>query len=310
MPRKKPPPTYRERLQDLVASRLGRILVVGLASAVLLLGVGAVVRKARTHASGLRPYRLGPKSVRFVGLDARLGPLLTASLVDGRGFPINVSVFDPDAEQQVRDAVARHPLVAQVKRVDVRYPNRADVEVRLRRPAAWFEVRDRRGRPGYVLVSDDAYVLDHHLSGAMLEQPSVPLPRVVGVRAPRPQYVGQQWADLAEQVAEGLAAAEVSRRLYRDFRSRVQVDVIDVSAFPAPPHRRREGELRLRLSGGTVVEWGRTERALNEVAGEDLYATKRWRLETQLVRRSPNRTGRIDVRFRLAREGQTLAALR
>ena len=310
MPRKKPPTGYARRIRALASTRLGRGLVLGLGTAVLLLLVGGVIRKARAHAYRLRPYRLRAESVRFVGLDARLGPLLTQSVRAAGRFPIDVSVFDPEAEDHVRRIVARHPMVAAVKRVEVRFPDRVDVEVALRRPAAWFQVRGKEGRPGYVLVSEDAHVLDYNLYRALLDRPSVPLPRVIGVRAPRPQAVGQQWDDLAEQVAEGLAAARLAGRLYRDFRSRVQVEEIDVSSFPAPPHRRRDGELRLKLADGTVVEWGRTERALEEVAGEDRYATKRWRLETQLVRRSPNRTGRIDVRFRLAREGQTLAALR
>lgn len=310
MPRKKPPLGYGPRLRALVDTRLGRILVVGLGSALLLLVVGTVVRKARAHAYGLRPYRLSPASVRFVGLDPRLGPLLARSLAESSRLPVDVSVFDPDAENHVRDVIGRHPMVAAVKRVQVRFPDRVDVEVVLRRPAAWFRVRGEGGRYGYVLVSDDAHVLDHKQYETLLENPKIPLPRVIGVRAPRPQYVGQQWDDLAEQVAEGLAAARVARQLYRDFRSRVQVDVIDVSAFPAPPHRRRDGELRLKLADDTVVEWGRTERAQDEVAEEDGYSTKRWRLESQLGRRSPNRTGRIDVRFRLAREGQSLAALR
>ena len=306
----RPPPGALGRLQDLGATRLGRVLLVGLGTALLLLAAGLVVRQARAHAYALAPYRLGPRSVRFVGLDPRLGPLVAQALTDPAHFPLDVSVFDPDAEAQVREVVSRHPMVAAVRRVAVRFPDRVDVEVTLRRPAAWFQVRTEKGGRGYVLVSEDACLLDHRLYRPMLEKPTVPLPRVVGVRAPRPPHVGQTWDDLAEQVAEGLSAARLARRLYQDFRSRVQVDVIDVSAFPAPPHRRRDGELRLHLADGNVVEWGRTERALDEVAGEDLYATKRWRLETQLTRRSPNRTGRIDVRFRLPREGQTLAAVR
>ena len=42
--------------------------------------------------------------------------------------------------------------------------------------------------------------------------------------------------------------------------------------FPAPPERRRQGEVRFHLHDGTVVEWGRTDRDLDGVAGEDSYA--------------------------------------
>jgi len=307
MARRKTPPTLRARYAELFASPLGRWLLRGLGLAVLVLVGGVVVRQARARAFRLQNYRLGPESLHYVGLHPGLGPEVEASLKQVR---FAVSVFDADAETRVRQAVARHPLVGAVRSVEIRYPDRIDVSVVVRQPAAWFRTRDASGRRGLLLVSTDGRLLDHESYAYYLDRPRSPLPEVEGVRAAPPKLYGQAWEDLPEQVAEGLSAARVAEWLYRDFNGTLYVNRIDVSRFPAPPDRRRQGEVRLHLHDGTVVEWGRTDRDVDGAAGEDSYATKQARLETERARRGVRRAKRLDVRFRLRGEGTSLARTR
>jgi hypothetical protein len=275
--------------------------------ALLVLAAGLVVRQARLRSLRLPGYRLTQADLCFMDLHPALDPLLGEALQRPGLLAFDVSVFDDRAEERIREAVARHPMVASVRHVRIRYPDRVEVRVALREPAAWFEARRKDGSLGLLLVSTDGRLLDPLDYATYRDRLRVPLPRVRGVRARPPALIGQAWVDLAEQVVEGIAASRVAGRLYQDFNGTVSVDGIDVSRFPAPPERRREGEVRFTLHDGTVVEWGRTDRDTAAVAGEDPYETKRWRLETELSRRASRRGGRIDVRFRLPGEGRSVA---
>lgn len=305
MARSKAPPPFSARLGSLLTSATGRWLVRVLGVAVVLLLSGIVVRQARARVWHLPAYRLGPSTVRYVDLPPALGPLVERSLHDSRWLRFDVSVFDANAEAKIREVIARHPMVSTVRSVDIEYPDRVLVRVKVREPAAWFHVQDGRGRKGYVLVSTDACVLDPKSYRHYRRRLPIPLPRVRGVTALPPKRPGQTWHDIAEQVAEGISAARVSARLFRDFNGTLSVKTIDVRRFPAPPELRRDGEVRFQLDSGTWVEWGRTERDLRGVAGEDSYEIKQWRLETELSRRGARHGGKVDVRFRLPGEGRS-----
>ncbi len=305
MARSKAPPPFSDRVGSLLASATGRWLVRLFGVAVVLLLSGMVVRQARARVWHLPAYRLGPDAVQYLDLPRALGPLVERSLHDRRWLRFDVSVFDGDAEAKIREVIARHPMVAAVRSVVIRYPDRVLVRVRVREPAAWFRVQDDRGRKGFVLVSTDACVLDPRSYRDYRRRLPVPLPRVHGVSVLPPRRPGQTWQDIDEQVAEGISAARVSARLYRDFNGTLSVKTIDVRRFPAAPELRRDGEVRFRLDSGTWVEWGRTERDLKGVAGEDSYEIKQWRLETELSRRGARHGGKVDVRFRLPGEGRS-----
>jgi hypothetical protein len=284
-----------------LGSSHGRVLVrFGVAAAVLL-ALGILVRQARAQAIRLERYQFGPGQVRFEGLPPGLEATFDAALRDPRWFDFRASVFDPRAEDRIRQLLVRHPIVREVLAVEVSFPGSARVRLAVRTPAAWFEVPTRTGK-GRVLVSTDERVLDPRAYRAYLERMRVPLPVVAGVGAKAPTRAGQRWTDPRERVAEGVAAAAVAERLYTDSRGRVVATRIDVSRFPARPEDRRDGEVGLVLDDGTSVEWGRTERALAGVASEWGYAAKWMRLET-LLSRQPRGPGRVvDVRFRLAGE--------
>jgi len=310
MERPPSPPGYGRRFLDLLGTPGGRWLARVLGAAVVLVLVGSVVRQARAYAYRLPCHRLGPGSIRFVDLDRDLGPGVVEALVDPGVLRFEVSLFDPRAEDLVRDAVARHPMVAAVRGVEVVWPNRALVRVALRHPAAWFRVPDGKGGFGFVLVSTDARRLDPAPYADLLRRLRVPLPVVIGTRAQHPDWPGQAWEDLPEQVAEGIAAAGVAAALHRDLRGRAYVETIDVTDFPALPEHRQRGEVRLRLDDGAIVEWGRTDRAGKGVAGEDSYATKLRRLESALASRGSPGKRRVDVRYPLPEEGRAAAPSR
>lgn len=210
---------------------------------------------------------------------------------------LDVSVFDPAAEERARGVLARHPLVRRVEDVRIAFPNKVRARVVLREPGCWVQTHflDRQGRPFCVLLSTDSHRIDERCYAGYLAQRRAPLPLLVGVdRAPLP-VPGVPWDNLKEQVAEGLEAARVADRLARDMawgRSRY-VARIDVSRFPSPGNRAM-GEVLLTLNDGTTVDWGRTERDLAGSVEEETYERKMVRL--MQAQSGPPRP-HVDVRF-------------
>jgi hypothetical protein len=289
------------RVGGVMATPIGRVLARAGVLALALLAAGLLMRQARAQAYRLPGYRLGPTSIRFADLPPWADDAVRAALHDTRRLSVSVSVFDAAAEDRIREVVAEHPMVAEVRSVSVEYPNRATVRVGLRTPIAYVQV----GRPPdgtWRLLSEDRHVLDPAPYRGWLEHYGAPLPWIVGVRTRTPG-VGQAWEDRDEQVAEGVEAAIVAGRLYRDLGGRVVVRAVDVSRFPARPEDRAGGEVRFLLADGRVVEWGRTERDPGE-AGEDGYAWKRRRLEAYLTDETLKGRTRIDVRYRMRFEAR------
>jgi hypothetical protein len=297
MPRTKPADTLYLRSRALAGSPLGRFLVRAAAVAALLLVGGMVVRQARAQAYRLPEYQLTPETLTFESLPSWADARTQGALRAPDRIAFRVSVFDPLAEQRVRLAVARHPLVRSVDAVRVAYPNGVSVRVTLRVPGCWVETPARRadGRPYLMLLSTDARRLDERCYGAwLLARP--PLPVLTGLKDIGPPVEGVGWDNIYEQVAEGLAAAAVAEKLAHDLAfgagdDRRFVARIDVARFPARGDR-LGGELLLVLSDGVSIEWGRTERVPDGI--EDSYQTKALRLELAL--KDP-RTRRVDVRF-------------
>lgn len=296
MARRRTPTQGRfDRLRALLATRAGRALVRAGLGAVVLLATGLVVRQARAYAGGLAAYRVGPDRVHLLGLPEWLRPQVRERLFDPALLgAFSVSIYDVHAPDRVRDRILAHPLVEEVEEVVLRYPARAFVRVRLRTPLARVEVPGWRADGGAagLYLAEDARLLHPVPYEPLVAERAAPLPRVVGIRAAAPRRLGEVWEDGSERVLEAIAAAQMARRLHADFQGRVWVEEIDVARFPAPARARERGEVRLVLScpaplgGGRVlrtVEWGRTERALGAVPGEDSYATKLSRLRTQLT---------------------------
>lgn len=309
MARRKPPPTRRERLHDLFDSTLGRVLARGVIAALVFLLAGIVMRQARAYTYRLDDFRVHEEEVNFVGLpdwaDAQMQWALQPEM-----FPdFSISIYDPTAESAVRAHAERHPFVREVESVRVLYPNRAEVTARLRVPVArvrvWFAAPGNTMTQRWRLLSDDGCLLPEAPYKTYLARLPYDLPVVSGLTERAPQDPGEVWEDGSGRVAEGIAAAGLAARIYRDFAGRVAVVRVDVSRFPATPTTRAAGEVRLVIScppkaGGArierTVEWGRTDRARAEVTWEDGYHTKFKRLEAILTSKAP--PAFIDVRYK------------
>lgn len=310
MARRKTPPPRSERLHALFESTTGRVLTRVTVGALLFLLAGIVMRQARAYTYRLDDFRVHQSEVAFVGLpdwvDGRMQWALQPSM-----FPkFSVSIYDPRAEAAIRTHATRHPFVRDVDAVRVLYPNRAEVTPRLRVPVArvrvWRDTAGNRQAERWHLLSDDGCLLPAQPYRNYLARLAYELPVLTGITEHAPRDPGEIWEDGRGRVAEGIAAARLAERIFRDFGGRVSVVRVDVSRFPAAPSARVQGEVRLVLScppvvaGGPrvqrTVEWGRTERARDEVSREDSYAIKKERLMQALTQTRPAK--HIDVRFR------------
>lgn len=313
------PPSYVHRLREVLASPIGRVLMRATAVALLLLVGGVVMRQARAQAYAMDEYRLTPAQIGFAELPHWADDNIRRELANERHYPrFSTSIFNPDAEANVRAAVAAHPLVETVGQVDVRYPHSVTVRPVLRRPVAIVsvQVKERyikaRGATAIRtvlrkrLLADDGSLLPSGPYAGYLKRLRRPLPEIRGIRAAAPSSLGITWEDRHGQVAEAVAAADVTQRLFRDTRGRAHVTSLDVSRFPSPGDGLTRGEISFSMVVQPVrkgerprrvrVEWGRTERDCRDVPHEDCYVDKLARLERAISRRLP-RSGIIDVRF-------------
>lgn len=317
--RKSPPPGTLDRLHDLVRSRSGRLLLRMGVGSLVFLAVGLVVSQARAQAYKLPEYRITTNSVQFERLpawaDTPIAKSLSPAGISHHTGRFSVSVYDPDAEGLIVERLERHPLIRRVKETVVRYPNEARVRVALRVPVAQVAFKTRGGRKVRALLSDDGCLLDPRPYGTYLRGLPRKLPKIVGINARPPLEkvrgawrlaVGVPWDDKDERVAEALAAAQLSARIFRDFRGRVVIQEIDVRRFhPDGRNRDQYSEVRLRalcppdVRGGPrvvrTIEWGRTELAGRPVVGEDTTETKLRRLRAQLTHAPVPRP--LDVRW-------------
>ena len=309
MARRKTPPTRAARLHALLDSTLGRVLTRVTVCALVFLLAGIVMRQARAYTYRLDDFRVQKEKITFVDLPDWVDGRMQYALQPGMFPEFSVSIYDPRAEDAIRGHAAQHPFVREIESVRVLYPNRAEVKPRLRVPVArvrlWRDVAGNRMAERVRLLSDDGCLLPAASYRNYLTRLPYELPLLTGITERPPRDPGETWEDGSGRVAEGIAAAQLAERIFRDFGGRVSVVRVDVSRFPAAPAARERGEVRLVIScpgaNGRVqrtVEWGRTERARADVRGEDDYVTKLKRLMDALSK--PRPASHIDVRFQVA----------
>ena len=302
----KSPPSRLHRLSALLESRVGHLLVRVTIAALVVLLAGIVMRQARAYTYRLDDFRLSAASIEFAHLPDWADTSVRWTLQPQMFQPLSASIYDPEAESAVRAVVERHPLVREVRTVEVLYPNRARVDAVLRTPVAqvavWVAGAGRKQVQRLRLLSDDGCLLPRGPYKAYLSHLPYELPVVTGITERVPLDPGEVWEDRTDRVQEAVAAAGLAARLYRDFAGYIRVSRIDVSRFPAAD--RTGGEVRFVIScppltrGGErvnrTVEWGRTERARHEVPREDDYDKKMGRLARLL--KSKHAPGYLDVR--------------
>ncbi len=305
-----PPPAdapLSARARALFATGVGRTLRTVLVGALAFLVLSVVVRQARAAVHRIPTYRIDPGDVTFVDLPSFVDPTMRGGLRDALTelWPEDPSklpsLYDVNLDRRLRELLGAHPMLRGIEDIDVRYPSEVRVHATVRLPLARFLARvgnDRRGSPVLVErpVDVDGIVLPPETYGPILHDRHFVL--VTGVDALCPG-VGRRWSDRLEQVAEGLAAAQVANRLNEDVTipGAPRVEVVDVSAFPATPKNRGRGEVVFVLGDGRRVQWGRTERDLSGVVREDGYDVKRDRLLDLLQARPATDRRDLDVRF-------------
>jgi hypothetical protein len=306
------------RLRAFLATRTGRLSKRALLASLALLALSLVVRQARAAVLRLPAYRIGAGDVVFLDLpavaDDRMRVALRAHLasllpVDPRS-PAAArrapSTFDGDVERTLRDALARHPMLRAVGELEVRFPTQVRVRATLRTPLAILRAPVVGAAPGALFdvpVDADGVVLDPSAyAGFLAKHPPIV---VTGLRTACPG-AGRRWLDRDDQVAEALAAARAANRMNASLPSLgfPRIAQADVSNFTAAGTRRGPGEVRFVLQDGRTVLWGRTERDVATVVGEEGFDSK-WRtLLALLETRPPGEPAPLDVRFPLRRDGR------
>jgi hypothetical protein len=308
VPRKTPAPSRSARLATVLGTRGGRALRVAMAASAALLVLTLVLRQARAAADRTPACRLELATPVFLDLprwvDDDMRAMLEAPALLARlrapGTPMpSLRLYDPAVERRIAQVLTRHPMVESVGEVEVRYPSEVRVRAGVRAPIALVRARvpraDGTAPEADVPIAPDGVVLPYAPYARFLAERR---PVVVhGVRARNPG-VARRWDDSDEQVREAIEAARVANRLNQELLlpHTVRVDAVDVSGFPAPPRKRRQGEVVFVLSDGRRVQWGRTERDLASVTREDGYEVKRDRLLDLIEEPRFSRRAELDVR--------------
>ncbi len=155
--------------------------------------------------------------------------------------PKGTGLFTPGVLDRVRVQVASSPWVESVASVRALYPNRIEVDLILREPAAY--VTDPTG--GHILIDAAAVRLpDMRLP---YRRNSLNLPRIDGGR-PRAPSEGAGYADAAIREAASLAAR--LDKVEPPVRS-LRIVSIDVRSFPST------GQIALWTGDGCCIQWGR-----------------------------------------------------
>ncbi len=222
-----------------------------LAGGIVLVSLGLIADRLAEVAQGSSRFQVDPACV----LEERSPSWLPESI----GHEIRValqaappvSLFAPDFGGRLRDAVkSATPWIGTVERVERIFPNRARVDLTLRRPVVAIEHEGHR------------YLLDG--SGRVLHreprsQPTsfrFPVYPVFGVRAGAPT-VGAVSDD--REVLAAVRVAEELRALpsaHRDLVRQIEPVALEVRRSIRGSVA-AAGEVHIRTASGVLVEWGR-----------------------------------------------------
>ncbi len=203
------------------------------------------------------------------------------------------SLLDPMLVSDLESAFGGSVWVKRVSRMRRSFPNRIDLELQLRLPAAQVRNNNR-----YWMVDPDGVLLP--VAGS--ERPFPSLPEIVGatgntiVGRPHP---GAVWAD--EGVRGGLG---VMRAFWGSPLSEVLPVarvVVNTGVFKAAGGEAKEIRRRFEVvtESGVVIRWG-TYNDFGEPGDELTSAEKMWNLQELLAAEEALRPGvRLDVRTRL-----------
>lgn len=190
------------------------------------------------------------------------------------------SIFDPALTREVAETYAQCPWVANVARIEKRFPNELRVELELRRPAAFVRL------PG-AHHAIDVRAIHLPLDYLRWDHASLPLPLVFGVKS-APPPPGTRWAD-----RRVTAAASVLTTLACDPMVLRHIYVIDVANLEGDVDPLRS-EILLFTRQRVRINWGRPPdtRKFGEPAAHEKLARLR-----RLLAQPLGGWASIDLRF-------------
>jgi hypothetical protein len=253
-------------LRWFVADRQGRFVLLAIVL-LMALGIGPhlIWRHIGPRVLSGANYQLLPQhielqpppdSVRWIRRDVK------AEIVRDASLDRPLLILDDDLAARIYRAVAMHPWVERVHRVQKHHPARVTVDVTYRRPVAMVE---RPGQGGALLPVDGAGIVLPPEDFSPIE--ATRYPRIVAIST-SPLGVGSRWADSRVIGAASLAA------LLGDRWRTLNLERIVPSERPDGPPGSDEFAFELWTRWGTRIHWGRApgSDAAGELSAEEKLA--------------------------------------
>jgi len=227
--------------------------------AALVLGTVYGFRRIRERALDLEEFRVRPGSLAIVKKPAWLATEVVSEIRRDLATAPSLSLFDPELPGALKDAVGSNPWVAEVRRVNRKFPDQVIVHAKLRRPVAAVATPGRAGT--FALVDESGRVLKTDVADLRpwRESAKRPLFEVRGVRSSRPPRAGARLDDPALREAAALAA-DLETLVASDVGREVAIVAMDVSGVDAKDVAIDAG-VALETASGVVIEWGHSSRS-------------------------------------------------
>lgn len=241
----------------------------------LALGCLIGIQVARGRVGAMRRFRVYPARFRAKA------PEWCAADLAAVTFPReSYSILDPALTREVAEAYLASPWVANVAKVEKRFPNELRVQLELRRPSA------------FVRLPQDCFAIDTHavylpLDYRRWDHAGEPLPLIYGIDSD-PPTPGSRWADRRAR-----AAVSVLEALATDATVLREIHIINVANLDGDIDPLRS-EVLLFTRRRVAVDWGRPPdtRKFGEPPAHEKIAHLRRELAG-----SPGAGSRIDCRF-------------
>ncbi len=206
---------------------------------------------------------------------------------DSAAFAAGESILDDTILSRIADGYRKCPWVKTVRSVKKHFPNRIDVDLTLRTPAAAVACNTRQGIL-YCLVGDDGVRLPRVY--AQWPMPGLRIPLITGARG-APGRPGEPWREAS--VAEAIQIVQFIRSSAAVSKA-VSIKEVNVSNY----HGRDDpakSEFVLVAENNFVIWWGRAPGT--DRPGELKVQDKLANFEQFLTADSPTSGKELDLRF-------------